>query len=189
MSKATHVYLAISPCGCATGAATDLGDDDTAESVRDFHTSGRTVERVTFEEYRARGGLRRCLHPRRSAALPTPEQVAYAIDLAPNADGRRPGEIVPADARASIAKAIAADRERVRRDCRPREPVATVDAVRQKLTAIMGRLDLAIGSMADLCEGSVVVRSATDDAKAAREAATSLAGLLREAEEKWRREA
>lgn len=117
-------------------------------------------------------------------ALPTHEQVAYMIDLAPN-------PVVPeaayADARASIARAIAADRERCRSAAAPVEPSVTVDAVRQKLTAIMARLDLALDDFAEVGHRTNLVASAEEHVKAAHVAAKLLAGLCREAETAWRK--
>ena len=121
--------------------------------------------------------------------IPTPEQVAYAIDLAPNAAyGRLVCEIVPADARWAIAKAIAADRERIRRAAAlPGEPTITVDAVHQKLAAIMARLDLATYHLSAALRDRTpvvdagLVQQAEDHAIGARVAARMLADLCREA--------
>lgn len=45
-----HCYIAISPCGCITGAAVDDGGDWVGDSVSEFIKSGRAVERVRLRE-------------------------------------------------------------------------------------------------------------------------------------------
>jgi len=63
-------YIAIKPdCGCATGIVVDDGlyPKDVARCVGDFIKSGRTIERVTLEDGKARVG--RCQHKGQGALL------------------------------------------------------------------------------------------------------------------------
>ena len=48
----THVYVARKACGCCIGLATDLGDKWTAEAVAEFISSGLTVDRIAWADYK-----------------------------------------------------------------------------------------------------------------------------------------
>jgi len=45
------VYVGRTPCGCAVGVATDLGDEFTAEAVAEFIEDGLIINRVSWAEY------------------------------------------------------------------------------------------------------------------------------------------
>lgn len=60
------------------------------------------------------------------------------------------------------------------------EPMVTVEQIRQKLTGILGRLDLAMEP--DISQGTRMI----DDLRAARRAAEDLARMCDDAERAWR---
>lgn len=51
--EATHVYIARKTCGCVTAVVTDCGDKHTAADVKDFIMTGRTVERMAIDVFKA----------------------------------------------------------------------------------------------------------------------------------------
>lgn len=64
--KATHVYIGRKSCGCCVAVVTDLQDKMTGKEVSEFIASGLTVERISFDDYRARivdePGFMGCIH-------------------------------------------------------------------------------------------------------------------------------
>lgn len=64
--KATHVYVGRKACGCCVAVVTDLQDKMTGKEVAEFIASGLTVERISFDDYRARiveePGFMGCIH-------------------------------------------------------------------------------------------------------------------------------
>lgn len=65
--RPTHVYIGRETCGCVTAVVNDDGDKATGREVAGFIAQGRTIERVTFEDYRKRivnePTFMRCPHP------------------------------------------------------------------------------------------------------------------------------
>ena len=117
-------------------------------------------------------------------AIPTPEEVAAAIDL-DNCFEWTDG-ISRERLRQRIERVIAADRERRAPGDGP--AAVPVEAINQALCAIVGRLDLLIDGLSESDATSVsfreanIARCALKDATAAREAAQALADLCRRAE-------
>lgn len=50
----THVYVARRKCGCVTGLVSDLGDKATGKSVCEMIGGGLTIDRVSFDDYKAK---------------------------------------------------------------------------------------------------------------------------------------
>lgn len=72
------VYVGRLPCGCVSAVVSDYGDKSTGEAVAEFIASGRTIERVSFEDYRTRiisePGFMDCIHKISQPVLLASEQ-------------------------------------------------------------------------------------------------------------------
>lgn len=49
-----YAYVGISPCGCAPAVALDDGSNDLAKDIAEWIEMGRTIERMSVEDARAR---------------------------------------------------------------------------------------------------------------------------------------
>lgn len=68
MAISDFCYIGREACGCVTGVVKDYADKDTASAVAGYIRGGRTIERVTMEQFKTMAFGCRC--PKAQKKLP-----------------------------------------------------------------------------------------------------------------------